>query len=155
MHVTKEGIDRLRSANPLEAILADPGVELRKKGRVLVARCPFHEEKTASFTVTPAKGLYHCFGCGARGDVFGFITKRDKVGFPRAMEILARRAGLDLKELMNEKPIPHANGANGHGHEVPQIETAAVDSSTRGDCSPRWSSTTTGRSVSGQTLRST
>ncbi len=97
---------------------------------MLVARCPFHEEKTASFTVTASKGLYHCFGCGARGDVFGFITKRDKVGFPRAMEILARRAGLDLKELMNEKPTPHANGMNGHGHEAPQIETAAVDSST-------------------------
>ncbi len=130
MHVTKAGIDRIRSANPLEAVLADRGIELRKKGRVLVTRCPFHDEKTASFTVTPSKGLYHCFGCGARGDVFGFITKRDKVGFPRAMEILARRAGLDLKELMNEKPVPHANGANGHGHEVPQIETAAVDSST-------------------------
>ncbi len=129
MHVTKEGIDRLKAANPLEVILADRGIELRKKGRVLVARCPFHEEKTASFTVTASKGLFHCFGCGAHGDVFGFITKRDKVGFPRAMEILARRAGLDLKELMNEKPIPHANGANGHGHEVEQIETAAVDSS--------------------------
>jgi len=130
MHVTKEGIDRLKAANPLEVILADRGIELRRKGRVLVARCPFHEEKTASLTVTPSKGLYHCFGCGARGDVFGFVTKRDKVGFPRAMEILARRAGLDLKDLMNEKPIPHANGANGHGHEVPQIETAAVDSAT-------------------------
>ncbi len=127
MHVTKEGIDRLKAANPLEVILADRGIELRKKGRVLVARCPFHEEKTASFTVTASKGLFHCFGCGARGDVFGFITKRDKVGFPRAMEILARRAGLDLKELMNERPM---NGLNGHGHEAPQIETAAVDSST-------------------------
>jgi DNA primase catalytic core len=128
MHVTKEGIDRLKAANPLDVILADRGIELQKKGRVLVARCPFHEEKTASFTVTPSKGLYHCFGCGARGDVFGFITKRDKVGFPRAMEILARRAGLDLKELMNEQPI--VNGINGHGHEAPQIETAAVDFST-------------------------
>ena len=130
MHVTKEGIDRLKAANPLEAVLADRGVELKKKGRVLVARCPFHDEKTASFTVTPSKGLFHCFGCGARGDVFGFITKRDKVGFPRAMEILARRAGLDLKQLMSERPTPKVNGHNGHGHEVPQIETAPVDSST-------------------------
>lgn len=131
MHVTKEGIDRLKAANPLEVILADRGIELRKKGRVLVARCPFHDEKTASFTVTASKGLFHCFGCGARGDVFGFITKRDKVGFPRAMEILARRAGLDLKELMKERPMNgDANGKNGHGHEVPQIETAIVDSST-------------------------
>ena len=119
-------------------ILADRGIELRKKGRVLVARCPFHEEKTASFTVTPAKGLYHCFGCGARGDVFGFITKRDKVGFPRAMEILARRAALDLKEIMAERPAmaapseaPHANGANGHGHEVPHIEMAGDSPTAR------------------------
>jgi len=112
MHVTKEGIDRLKAANPLEAILGDRGIELKKKGRVLVARCPFHEEKTASFTVTASKGLYHCFGCGARGDVFGFITKRDKVGFPRAMEILARRAGLDLKDL-----IERATGAPGQRHE--------------------------------------
>lgn len=133
MHVTKEGIDRLKAANPLEAVLADRGIELRRKGRVLVARCPFHEEKTASFTVTASKGLFHCFGCGARGDVFGFITKRDKVGFPRAMEILARRAGLDLKELMKERPMngeTHANGANGHGHEVAQIEAAALDTAT-------------------------
>ncbi|MBP9944818.1 MAG: toprim domain-containing protein [Vicinamibacteria bacterium] len=138
MHVTKEGIDRLKASNPLEVILADRGIELRKKGRVLVARCPFHEEKTASFTVTPAKGLYHCFGCGARGDVFGFITKRDKVGFPRAMEILARRAALDLKEIMAERPAmaapseaPHANGANGHGHEVPHIEMAGDSPTAR------------------------
>jgi len=134
MHVTKEGIDRLKAANPLEAVLSDRGIELRKKGRALVARCPFHEEKTASFTVTASKGLFHCFGCGARGDVFGFITKRDKVGFPRAMEILARRAGLDLKELMKERPVNgenHGNGLNGHGHEVPQIETAVDSSTTR------------------------
>lgn len=131
MHVTKEGIDRLKAANPLEAVLSDRGIDLKKKGRVLVARCPFHEEKTASFTVTPLKGLFHCFGCGARGDVFGFITKRDKVGFPRAMEVLARRAGLDLKQLMKERPMNgEANGKNGHGHAVPQIETTIVDSST-------------------------
>ena len=140
MHVTKAGIDRIRAANPLEAVLAERGIELKKKGRVLVARCPFHEEKTASFTVTPSKGLYHCFGCGARGDVVGFVTKMDNVGFPQAMEILARRAGLDLKELMAgsfaaaalSNGIAQAGEAqlNGHGHEAPQIAIAAIDSAT-------------------------
>ena len=71
---------------------------------MLVARCPFHEEKTPSFTVTPSKGLFHCFGCGVSGDVIGFVTKHDKVSFGGALEALARRAGLDLGRLMEERP---------------------------------------------------
>jgi len=104
MQVTKEGIERIKGANELSAVLAERGVELKKKGRVLVARCPFHDERTASFTVTPSRGLYHCFGCGAAGDVIGFVTKHDKLTFGRALETLARRAGLDLGRLMEERP---------------------------------------------------
>jgi len=104
MQVSKEGIERIKVANELGAVLAERGVDLRKKGRVLVARCPFHEEKTPSFTVTPAKGLFHCFGCGAAGDVIGFVTKHDKVSFGSALDTLARRAGLDLAKLMEERP---------------------------------------------------
>jgi DNA primase len=100
MQVSKEGIERIKAANELGGVLAERGVELRKKGRVLVARCPFHEEKTPSFTVTPAKGLFHCFGCGAAGDVIGFVTKHDKVSFGSALDTLARRAGLDLAKLL-------------------------------------------------------
>jgi DNA primase catalytic core len=104
MQVTKEGIERLKSANDLAAVVAEHGIEVRKKGRVLVARCPFHEERTASFTITPAKGLYHCFGCGAAGDVIGFLTKHDKVSFGAALDRLARRAGLELQALMESRP---------------------------------------------------
>ena len=104
MQVSKEGIERVKAANELSAVIAERGIELRKKGRVLVARCPFHEEKTPSFTITPAKGLYHCFGCGAAGDVIGFVTKHDHVNFSGALETLARRAGLDLSKLMEGRP---------------------------------------------------
>ena len=104
MQVTKDGIERVKAANELSAVIAERGIEIRKKGRVLVARCPFHEEKTPSFTITPAKGLYHCFGCGAAGDVIGFVTKHDKVSFGGALEALARRAGLDLGRLMEGRP---------------------------------------------------
>ena len=104
MQVTKEGIERIKSANELGAVVAERGIEVKKKGRVLVGRCPFHEEKTASFTITPAKGLYHCFGCGAAGDVIGFVTKHDKVSFGSALDTLARRAGLDLAKLMESRP---------------------------------------------------
>jgi DNA primase len=136
MQVTKEGIERIKSANELSAVVAERGIELKKKGRVLVARCVFHEERTASFTITPAKGLYHCFGCGAAGDVIGFVTKHDKVSFGRALEILAQRAGLDLKALMEDRPrnlrlVPAealaappaptkpAASTSGNGHGVP------------------------------------
>jgi hypothetical protein len=104
MQVTKEGIERVKGASDLAAVISERGVELQKKGRMLVARCPFHEEKTPSFTVTPSKGLFHCFGCGAAGDVIGFVTKHDKVSFGGALESLARRAGLDLGRLMEERP---------------------------------------------------
>jgi hypothetical protein len=105
MQVSKEGIERIKSANSLEAVLAERGVELKRKGRTLVARCPFHSpDKTPSFTVTPSKGLYHCFGCGAAGDVIGFVTKHDKVSFGGALEVLARRAGLDLPKVMEPPP---------------------------------------------------
>jgi 5S rRNA maturation endonuclease (ribonuclease M5) len=104
MQVSKEGIERLKAANPLDALVAERGIELRRKGRVVVARCPFHEEKTASFTITPTKGLFHCFGCGAAGDVIGFVTKHDRVSFREAVDVLARRAGLDVAELMAAGP---------------------------------------------------
>jgi DNA primase len=104
MQVTKEGIERVKSANELAAVVSERGVELKKKGKQLVASCPFHQEETASFNVSSAKGLYHCFGCGAAGDVIGFVTKHDKVSFGRALETLARRAGLELGRLMEERP---------------------------------------------------
>ena len=104
MQVTKEGIERIKAASDLAAVVSERGIELRKKGRQLVAPCPFHGEKTASFNVSSAKGLFHCFGCGASGDVIGFVTKHDKVSFGGALETLARRAGLDLGRLMEERP---------------------------------------------------
>ena len=104
MQVTKEGIERIKSANELAAVVSERGVELKRKGRQLVAPCPFHQEKTASFNVSSAKGLFHCFGCGVSGDVIGFVTKHDKVSFGGALETLARRAGLDLGRLMEERP---------------------------------------------------
>ena len=104
MQVSKEGIERIRAANPIAALVAERGIELKKKGQQLVGSCPFHKEKTASFNVSSAKGLYHCFGCGAAGDVIGFLTKHDKVSFGGALEALARRAGLDLTKLMEDRP---------------------------------------------------
>ena len=107
MQVTKEGIELIKGANALAEVVAERGIEVKKKGSTLVASCPFHEEKTPSFVLTPSKGLFHCFGCGVSGDVIGFITRYDKVSFGAALQALARRAGLELSKLMETKgPVP-------------------------------------------------
>ena len=105
MQVSKEGIERIKGANDLAAVVAERGIEVKRKGRVAVARCPFHQgDNTPSFTITPSRGLFHCFGCGAGGDVIGFVTKHDKVTFGKALDVLARRAGLQLATVMEERP---------------------------------------------------
>jgi len=106
MQVTKEGIERIKRANDLGEVVAERGIEVRKKGTTLVASCPFHEETTPSFVLTPSKGLFHCFGCGVSGDVIGFVTKYDRLSFRAALEALARRAGLELQNLMEPNGVP-------------------------------------------------
>ncbi|HEY3246173.1 MAG TPA: DNA primase [Phycisphaerae bacterium] len=71
-------------------------VALKRAGRDLAGLCPFHQEKTPSFHVSPAKGIFKCFGCGAGGDIFTFVQLREKVDFREALRILADRAGIEL-----------------------------------------------------------
>src|ERR1700710_528919 len=68
----------------------------RAGGGSLKGLCPFHDEKSPSFQVTPTRNLYHCFGCGEGGDVISFIQKIDHLSFAEAVELLAGRAGVDL-----------------------------------------------------------
>jgi DNA primase len=71
-------------------------VQLKKAGREYKACCPFHDEKTPSFTVSPTKQFYHCFGCGAHGTALSFLMDHDHLGFVDAVEELARQAGIDV-----------------------------------------------------------
>jgi DNA primase len=75
---------------------------LKQAGRNLKAPCPFHAEKSASFMVSPEKGIYHCFGCGEGGDVFNFVMKMEGMDFRQALEMLARKAGVELKERSSD-----------------------------------------------------
>jgi DNA primase len=79
-------------------------VNLRRAGQNWKGLCPFHSEKTPSFTVNPAKGIFHCFGCGVGGDVFGFLMRQDRLTFPEAVRTLARRAAVDLPEERSRGP---------------------------------------------------
>jgi DNA primase len=73
-------------------------VNLRKAGANWKGLCPFHGEKTPSFMVNPKKGIFHCFGCGVGGDVFGFLMRQDRLSFPEAVRALAKSAGVTLPE---------------------------------------------------------
>ncbi|HEY3164367.1 MAG TPA: DNA primase [Candidatus Limnocylindrales bacterium] len=73
-------------------------VQLKKAGSTYKGLCPFHGEKTPSFTVTPARESWKCFGCGEGGDIFSFVMKRDGLSFPEALKVLAGKAGVEIDE---------------------------------------------------------
>jgi DNA primase len=73
-------------------------VQLKKAGSTFKGLCPFHGEKTPSFTVTPARDSWKCFGCGEGGDIFSFVMKRDSLSFPEALKVLAAKAGVEIDE---------------------------------------------------------
>ena len=79
-------------------------VPLKKAGREFKACCPFHDEKTPSFTVSPSKGFYHCFGCGAHGTAIGFLMEFDHMDFVDAIESLAQSMGVDVPRSESDKP---------------------------------------------------
>src|SRR4051812_31847163 len=79
-------------------------VELKKAGGTYKARCPFHNERTPSFTVSPDRGTFYCFGCHAKGDIFSFVEQIEGLDFKGALKILAERAGVPLeKENLQSK----------------------------------------------------
>jgi DNA primase len=83
--------------------VVDSRVKLRKTGKNFSACCPFHDEKTPSFTVSPEKQFYYCFGCGASGNALGFVMDYERLSFPEAVESLARLTGLDVpREVQTE-----------------------------------------------------
>src|SRR5258708_40171548 len=80
-------------------------MRLIKRGREYVGLCPFHSEKPPSFSVVEDKGFYHCFGCGAHGDVIGFAMQKANLSFPEAGEELPRQAGLEVPEQRREERV--------------------------------------------------
>jgi DNA primase len=104
MRVSRDGIDEIKRQSDLAEVVIEHGIELKRRGRTLFGLCPFHEEKTASFAVSQEAGLFHCFGCGASGDVIAFVVRFHRISFREALERLAIRAGVRLENLMEERP---------------------------------------------------
>ena len=97
---SEELIDEIRNSNDIVDIISQY-VILKRSGRNFFGLCPFHKEKTPSFSVSPDKQIFHCFGCGAGGNVIHFISKIENVDFKESLEILADRAGIKLPTLEN------------------------------------------------------
>ena len=95
-------LDELRQRLSLAEVVGRR-VKLIRRGREFVGLCPFHNEKTPSFNVVEEKCFYHCFGCGAHGDVIGFTMQTESLSFPEAVEQLARRAGLEVPQESREE----------------------------------------------------
>ncbi len=104
MQIGREEIAAIKRAD-LRAVVESGGVTLKRKGTNWVGLCPFHDEKTPSFTVNPKTNLWHCFGCGVGGDAIGFLTKKEGLGFRDA--------------------VARLKGDNGKGHATPAPTTKA------------------------------
>ena len=99
--IAEEIIDEIRQRTDLIALVGEY-LKLERRGKNMVGLCPFHNEKTPSFTVSPDKQLYHCFGCGASGNAFTLIMELEKMTFPEAARFLGQRAQVKIPERREE-----------------------------------------------------
>lgn len=101
-HYPEELVEEVRSHNDIVDVVSDY-VKLERKGKDYFGLCPFHKEKTPSFSVVPAKGIYYCFGCGKGGNVFQFIMNAENLPYVEALKLLADRARISLPESDSEE----------------------------------------------------
>lgn len=97
---SEELIDEIKNSNDIVDVISQY-VILKRSGRNFFGLCPFHKEKSPSFSVSPDKQIFHCFGCGAGGNVIHFVSKIENADFKEAISILANRAGIELPTLNN------------------------------------------------------
>ena len=97
MAIPEEIINEIKYKNDIETVMA-PYVALKRRGKNLVGLCPFHNEKTPSFTVYPENGSFYCFGCGVGGDVFSFVRQIENLDYIDAVKLLAERSGITLPQ---------------------------------------------------------
>ena len=102
MAIPPETIEQVAAANDIVEVIGSY-FPLKRAGASFKALCPFHQEKTPSFTVSPQRQTFHCFGCGIGGSVFRFVMDYEHVDFPEAVHKLAARAGISIVEQRREE----------------------------------------------------
>lgn len=106
MAFSQDFLQELADRNPIEDVVGEYVALTKRSGQNLFGLCPFHSEKTPSFSVSPSKQIYHCFGCGKGGSVINFIMEIENLSFPEAVEFLARRAGMKVPEQNTDPGRP-------------------------------------------------
>ena len=107
--IPKETIDEIFETAKIEEVISD-FVTLKKRGANLLGLCPFHNEKTPSFTVSPSKGIYKCFGCGEGGNSVSFLMEKEHYSYPEALKYLARKYNIEIVEqAMTEEQAERAS----------------------------------------------
>ncbi|HEY5716944.1 MAG TPA: DNA primase, partial [Motiliproteus sp.] len=101
--IPQDFIDDLLNRTDIVDIVEER-VQLKRAGRNYSGLCPFHKEKTPSFSVDPDKQFYYCFGCGAGGNALGFVMEYERIDFPQAVEMMARRQGLEIPNQQSQQP---------------------------------------------------
>src|SRR3989339_1543356 len=96
MRISENKIDEIRNAADIVDVVGGY-VQLRKRGKNFIGSCPFHQEKTPSFTVSEDKQIYHCFGCGNGGNVFKFLMEFKNISFVEAVEEVADHLGIKIE----------------------------------------------------------
>ena len=121
-YIPEDKIAEIRTAADIVDIVSE-AVILKKSGKNYLGLCPFHQEKTPSFTVSPDKQIFHCFGCNEGGNVFSFLMKHQGITFPEAVRALARRYGIDLPR---EEMSPEQEKAESHRQRLLSANAAAA-----------------------------
>ena len=103
--ISEQKIDEIRASSNIVDIIGEY-VDLKRTGSSYKGLCPFHNEKTPSFTVDDKKQLFHCFGCGVGGDVVSFIMQKEGLSYPESLEYLAQKAGIRMEYSSNYQPNP-------------------------------------------------
>jgi DNA primase len=115
--ISNESLERVKGAADIVEVVS-AHTDLRRQGARYVGLCPFHEERTPSFSVEPTEKLYHCFGCGVGGDVIKFVEEKEGVGFTEAVEMLADRYGVELER---EQEDPRAEAKRQRRRRLEQL----------------------------------
>jgi len=115
--ISPDSVERVKQAADIVEVVS-AHTDLRRQGARYVGLCPFHEERTPSFSVEPQEKLYHCFGCGVGGDVIKFVEEKDGLGFAEAVEMLADRYGVELER---EQEDPRAEARRQRRRRLEQL----------------------------------
>lgn len=123
--IPSDFIDELLAKTDIVDII-DEQVPLKKGGANYMACCPFHKEKTPSFSVSPTKQFYHCFSCGAHGSAIGFVMEHQGLSFPEAVQFLADRVGMVVPKVHGQNDNPEVRAERKKKQQTPEETTAAA-----------------------------